>query len=88
MDEGITQTEGYNLKIKKMFPKTEPNTDAMRILLMDLSQFFSKDGYQLNDLVEQPLGLMYLMSYLNRELGSKIHGKIANPVSTSTVLTR
>jgi amino acid adenylation domain-containing protein/thioester reductase-like protein len=49
---------------------------AKKILLLDLSQHFSHYDmlYHVN---EQPLGLLYLMTYLNREFGDKIFGKIA-----------
>ena len=54
------------------------NQDALRILLLDLSQFFTRDSRDmLYDMVEEPLGLMYLLTYLNRQLGNRIQGKIA-----------
>jgi len=31
----------------------------------------------LYDVVESPLGLLYIMTYLNQQLGSKVYGKIA-----------
>jgi amino acid adenylation domain-containing protein len=51
--------------------------DSFRILLMDLSQLFEKEaGSMLYDVVEEPLGLMYLMTYLNRTFGTSIQGKV------------
>jgi amino acid adenylation domain-containing protein len=58
----------------------EPDATALRVLLLDLSQFFSTDKSAefFYDVVgEAPLGLMYLLTYLNRSLGSGIKGRIA-----------
>ncbi|MGB7606439.1 MAG: condensation domain-containing protein [Lutisporaceae bacterium] len=69
---------GFNKKIEKYFPKKEFNKKALRILLLDLSQYFSSEGdAMLYDVVEPPLGCMYLLTYLNDKFGSQIHGKIA-----------
>jgi amino acid adenylation domain-containing protein len=51
---------------------------ALRVLLLDLSKTFSSGSGMLYDVIESPLGLMVLLTYLNRELGDKIHGKIAH----------
>lgn len=53
------------------------NIFAIKILLLDLSQHFSKDTDILFEIAEPPLGLMYLLTYLNRQLGNKVDGKIA-----------
>ncbi len=53
----------------------DPTDNKLRILMLDLSQqFSSEEDSHLQ--VEAPLGLMYLLTYLNRELGNKIHGKV------------
>ena len=65
-------------KIKQQFPAHTPGHDAFRVLLLDLSQFFSASAdSMLYDVVEPPLGLMYLQTYVNRRFGSRISGKIA-----------
>ena len=51
--------------------------DALRVLLLDLSRFFSDDVEMLYNVNEPPLGLMYLATYLNRQFGGKISVKIA-----------
>ncbi|MFZ6028533.1 MAG: amino acid adenylation domain-containing protein [Chloroflexota bacterium] len=56
-----------------------PNPDggkSLRVLLLDLSQHFSSKQHLMGDVVEQPLGLLYLMSTLTHQFGSRIHGKI------------
>ncbi|MGD2087711.1 MAG: radical SAM protein [Candidatus Aminicenantes bacterium] len=67
---------GLNRKFREVFPKKEPAKDALRILLLDLSQLFSQESVRINIYWEPPLGLLYLMTYLNREYGSKVQGKI------------
>jgi radical SAM superfamily enzyme YgiQ (UPF0313 family) len=66
-----------NQKIRNYFPGDVPAKDAFKILLLDLSLFFSKDRNVLYDVVEPPLGLMYLLTYLKHQLGNRINGKIA-----------
>jgi amino acid adenylation domain-containing protein/FkbM family methyltransferase len=54
------------------------DTPGLRVLLLDLSQFFSEEKKNmLYNLVEPPLGLMYLLTALKKEFGKKITGKIA-----------
>jgi amino acid adenylation domain-containing protein len=48
---------------------------AKKILLLDLSQHFSTHQ-MLYRVVEQPLGLIYLLTYLKRQYGDKIDGRI------------
>jgi len=66
-----------NEKIRGAFPRHEVNNHAFRILLLDLSQFFSGGRKMRYDVVEPPYGLMCLLTYLKREMGSRIHGRIA-----------
>jgi radical SAM superfamily enzyme YgiQ (UPF0313 family) len=68
---------GLNRKIRKQFPAQKPGKDALSILLLDLSLFFSEERKILYDVVEPPLGLMYIMSYLKQQKRDKINGKIA-----------
>jgi amino acid adenylation domain-containing protein len=68
---------GLNEKLKKHFPQKKHLDTALRILLLDLSLFFSRESNILYDLVEPPLGLMNLLTYLNQQLGHMIRGKIA-----------
>lgn len=66
-----------NKKIREHFPAPEVDNHALRVLLLDLSLFFSAGRNVLYDVVEQPLGLMALMSYLKQQIGNKIDGKVA-----------
>ncbi len=66
----------FNKKVNSAFTKNVHNQDSFRILLLDLSSLFSESDQTRYKVVEPPLGLMYLMTYLNKEFGSKICGKI------------
>jgi amino acid adenylation domain-containing protein len=71
----------WNRKNREQSTVKEPTSDALRILLLDLSQEQEAEekgnDERFERVVEPPLGLMYLLTYLNRRFGSKIHGKIA-----------
>jgi radical SAM superfamily enzyme YgiQ (UPF0313 family) len=66
-----------NEKIRKHFPMKKGPGTALKIMLLDLAQAFSGEAHQLNDLVEPPIGLMYILTYLNEQFGSEINGRIA-----------
>jgi amino acid adenylation domain-containing protein/non-ribosomal peptide synthase protein (TIGR01720 family) len=67
---------GLNRKISSYFSTCKPAADALRVLFLDLSQYFSGDNDMLYDVVEPPLGGMYVMTYLKEKLGDRIDGKI------------
>ena len=77
LDEECMFVPDLNNKLKKCYPKEEPDPDALRVLLLDLSQYFSADSDILYDVVEPPLGLMYVLTYLNQQYGRRVNGKIA-----------
>ncbi len=66
-----------NRRLKEHFPAHVPQEDAFRILLLDLSTFFSDHVDVFYDMLEPPLGPMYLLTYLNHHMGGRVHGKIA-----------
>jgi amino acid adenylation domain-containing protein len=68
---------GFNQKIKKFFPVKESDDDAFKILLLDLSLPFSRDSHFFYDMIEEPLGLMALLTYLDRAFTHGIRGKVA-----------
>ncbi|WP_066501702.1 non-ribosomal peptide synthetase [Abyssisolibacter fermentans] len=77
IDENSFVIPDLNKKINKCFPEKECSNDALRVLLLDTSQYFSDESDMLYDVVEPPLGLMYLMTYLNEKYGNEINGRIA-----------
>ena len=77
LDESAVSTPNLSGKMVRHFLAKETSGNGLRVLLLDLSQNFSAESDQLHDLIEPPLGLMYVLTYLNRQFGSKINGKIA-----------
>jgi radical SAM superfamily enzyme YgiQ (UPF0313 family) len=80
--DGFRQEEEFavpdlNRKLREYFPAHKPASDAFRVLLLDLTQYFTDDTDMLYDVVEPPLGAMYIMTYLKEQLGDKVNGKIA-----------
>ncbi|NIM15667.1 MAG: amino acid adenylation domain-containing protein [Candidatus Aminicenantes bacterium] len=67
---------GLNEKLKRQFPSQPSSEDALRFLLLDLSQFFTGECSTRYNVVEPPLGPMYILTYLKHKFGSKINGKI------------
>ncbi|MGD2085546.1 MAG: amino acid adenylation domain-containing protein [Candidatus Aminicenantes bacterium] len=69
---------GFDQRIQTYFPSKKVNHNAMRVLLVDLTLLFSdRSGHMMYDMIEEPLGLMYLMSYLDEKFGRLVLGKIA-----------
>jgi acyl-CoA synthetase (AMP-forming)/AMP-acid ligase II len=59
------------------FPCRKLAQNSLKLLLLDLSQFFSQDTDRLDIVFDPPLGLMVVMSYLNHRFGDRINGRIA-----------
>jgi amino acid adenylation domain-containing protein len=77
LDEEVSTVHHLNKKIREHFPINKPDENALNVLLLDLSQSFSESSDRLRDLIEPPLGLMYVMTYINHCFGRKINGKTA-----------
>jgi amino acid adenylation domain-containing protein len=75
-DDAVMYVHDIQEKMRKCFPSKEPGINALRVLLLDVSQFFSKKRDIFYDVIEPPLGLMYLMTYLKRQFGTQINGKV------------
>jgi amino acid adenylation domain-containing protein len=78
LEEDWTWAPGLNGKMKAAFPLDNPDPDALRVLLLDVSQNF-EGTHMLYDVVEPPLGLMHLLAYLKHTFGPRVNGKIAKP---------
>ena len=65
-------------KIDKYFPPTKTSKDALKLMLVDLSTYYIKVGDNREyNVVEPPLGLMALISYINNtSIGKQINFKI------------
>ncbi len=76
-EKEVTLPPDFNERIARIFPAQEKDEDALRVLLLDLNQYFSGQRNMLYDVVEAPLGLISLLTYTNHIHGSKVRGKIA-----------
>jgi len=77
LDEKEIEIPNLKEKIKKVYPVKKTNPDALRMLLINISTYFTKDrNISEYDVLEPPLGLIALLSYVNRVFGEKINGKI------------
>jgi len=76
-DESVYSVPRLNRKIREHFTGDKPDPGALKVLLLDISQYFSGERNVLYDVYEPPLGLMYVMSYLKQQKGNGINGKIA-----------
>ncbi|MCP4155224.1 MAG: amino acid adenylation domain-containing protein, partial [bacterium] len=84
LDEKSMQAPQLNFKLREHFKTAGTGTpdsetrQPLNVLLLDLSLYYSgSDNEMLYNVVEPPLGLMYLLTYLKRRFGPKIKGKIA-----------
>jgi amino acid adenylation domain-containing protein len=77
LPEDYGRVENFNEKVRQYFPVHKSGPGATRVLLLDLSQHFTDEGSEMYHVVDPPLGLMYLLTYLNKTFGSQITGKIA-----------
>tara|TARA_B100000686_G_C16788594_1_gene977023 strand:+ start:1794 stop:3422 length:1629 start_codon:yes stop_codon:yes gene_type:complete len=64
-------------KINNKFPAKKTDSSALKLLLINISTYFTKDrSVSEYDVLEPPLGLIALLSYQNHTFGEKIKGKI------------
>ena len=77
LSENQIEIKNLDKKIQQNFPTKVSNRNALKLLLINISTHFTKDkGVSEYDVLEPPLGLIALQTYLNQKLGEKIHGKI------------
>ena len=78
LDEKKIEVPNLKSKIEKYFPPKKKDSDALKFLLIDLSTYYVKDGDNREyNVIEPPLGLMALMSYINtQDIANKIDSKM------------
>ncbi|MDD5286363.1 MAG: amino acid adenylation domain-containing protein [Desulfuromonadaceae bacterium] len=76
LEENQVATPGLSGRFREFSPLPPPEPDALRVLLLDLSQLYSSNAAMFYDVVEPPLGLMSLMTTLNSIFGSRINGRV------------
>ena len=77
LPEDYGKVENFNEKVRRNFPVHKSNSNATRLLLLDLSQHFTHESQEMYHVVDPPLGLMYLLTHLNKTFGPGLNGKIA-----------
>lgn len=77
MDPSQVMVPHLNTQLKEISHYEEAAPRALRILLLDLSQFFSANKHAFYDLYDPPLGLMYLLTSLKEKFGRRVEGRIA-----------
>jgi len=70
----------FSQNIKQFFPVNNKKEDALKVMLIDVSQLFTTDSERHNNLNEEPLGLMYLLTSLNETFKETLSGRIIKPV--------
>ena len=77
IDENWGRVQEPKKKMTEYFGEHQFKSNALRILFLDVSQYFRSDNNsKLYDLVEAPLGHMYLLTHLYKVLGEDVQGKI------------
>jgi radical SAM superfamily enzyme YgiQ (UPF0313 family) len=78
LDESKIEIPDLKKKIEAKYPATvKKQSNALRLMLIDLSTYFASGTTTREyDVIEPPLGLMALLTYLNQEFGDRIDGKI------------
>ncbi|NIM13670.1 MAG: AMP-binding protein [Candidatus Aminicenantes bacterium] len=67
----------YNALRKSKYTVPQPKPGALRVLLLDLSVLFSTGKRQiLQTIVTEPLGLLYLSTYLRETFKDRVHVKM------------
>jgi radical SAM superfamily enzyme YgiQ (UPF0313 family) len=75
-EERVRVTE-ITTKLENIFPRKNKKNGSLRIMLLDLSTYFTNETTTGEyDVLEPPFGLMVLLTYINREFGDRIDGKI------------
>jgi amino acid adenylation domain-containing protein/non-ribosomal peptide synthase protein (TIGR01720 family) len=78
IDEGSIAVPGLNKKLRDYFPAKpiDESGKGLKVLLLDLSLFFTSETDIHYNPVEPPLGLLYLLTCLDKEFGTAVNGKI------------
>jgi len=78
LDEKKIEVPNLKSKIEKHFPPKKKDKDSLKFLLIDLSTYYMKDWDNREyNVIEPPLGLMALMSYINtQDIANKVDSKM------------
>ena len=78
LDEKKIEVKDLPSKIKKYFPVARKSKEALKLMLLDLSTYYMKaDDNREYNVVEPPLGLVALLTYINKlKFSNMVNGKI------------
>ncbi|MGD2085114.1 MAG: amino acid adenylation domain-containing protein [Candidatus Aminicenantes bacterium] len=77
LPENFGKVENFNEKVRQYFPVHKSSIHSTRLLLLDLSQHFTHESNEMYHVIDPPLGLIYLLTHLNKTFGPRLQGKIA-----------
>lgn len=76
-NETNVKVDNLNVRLNSLYLPKPSQPDALKLLFIDFSNYFTKEGIASEyNVVEPPLGLLALQSYLNKIFAGKISGKI------------
>jgi hypothetical protein len=75
-DQWLPPDSAYEIIAAGARPKTEKK-EALRLLLIDLSTLFTEEQRAVYSVVDQPLGMLYLLTNVNKLMGDRVVGRIA-----------
>ncbi len=76
VDEKVFSVPDLNVKLDQITNNYQPKQNALKILLIDLDLYFSENNIVQYDLIDEPLGLMGLLTFLKNEFTNNIQGKV------------
>ncbi len=77
LDESQFRIPDLKTRIREKFPSTKKGEDALRLILIDLTTYFTnRIDTREYKVMESPIGLMALLSYVNQEFGDRVEGRI------------
>ncbi|MBN1411859.1 MAG: AMP-binding protein [Spirochaetales bacterium] len=76
-DNDVFTVTDLNNKMENVLHTKQKSGSPLKILLLDLSFSFETDRNIFTGTIVEPMGLLSLQSYLDRQYGDKVFGKIA-----------
>jgi hypothetical protein len=76
LNSDFSYVPGIKQKLQKIFPPKVVSENPFKVLLIDLSSGFTIHKNRTSEIVEPPMGLLYLQTYINDMFKEKVDGKI------------
>ena len=78
LDESRVNNSELMTLVRSKFPEKTTTENNLKLLLLDLSTYFSSEKHNVYDVLEPPHGLMSLLTYVNNYFDGEIKGKIGH----------